>query len=52
MKYNNTNFSYFFRRKGRVKHVFIDNYMDNEIKQFNGQRTYGSYGECDVPTTK
>ena len=36
MKYNNTI---------KLNDLFIDNYINNEIEQFNGQ---GTYGACDL----
>ena len=29
----------------KLNYLFIDNYINNEIKQFNGQ---GTYGACDL----
>ena len=45
MNYNNTNCVTFFRKKRREKHLFIDNYINNYIKQSNGE---GTYGACDL----
>ena len=62
MKYNNTSFVIFLEKK-REKHLFIDNYQNNEIKQFKFKRLFidtyinneikqfngqGTYGACDL----
>ena len=40
MKYINTSFVKKNRKKND-KHLFIDNYINNEIKQFNGKGLQG-----------